>query len=203
MLKHKKALRSILSLLLIVYLVVVTPVSAFAESWDDSLIETTTTSEVIIGESDVIPQPRIPNWLVLDWDATATQVIISVQNVGVDTVDICSGTVYVENVYAGSFTITNIAPLSTRTATVNTSMKKCYENIVVNYYGVDGGTEFAEGSSPGHREIPSSLSSIWQQGSFSTTYASINYHFSTHGAEVGTTNIVDYATKAKNYRNSV
>ncbi len=160
-------------------------------------------SEWIIGGADEKPESRIPNLLNIDWDATATQVIIYVQNVGVDTVDTFAGRVIVENGTPVYFSTYSIAPLTTRTITVTVNMQQCYEDIVVYYYGIDGGTEFGAGSSPGHREIPSSLSSLWVQGNSPTLYDSINYHYGKHAAEVGSTNIVDYATKAANYRASV
>lgn len=200
--KTNRFIRIALSLMLVLILCVTSSVSVFAAETNSSN-EHPNSSEWIIGSADEKPQSRIPNWLNIDWDATATQILIYVQNVGVDTVDIFSGTVTVEDGTPVPFTALNIAPLTTRTITVTVNMQQCYEDIVVKYYAVDGGTEFGEGSSPGHREIPSSLSSLWVKGSFSTVYGSINYHYSTHGAEVGSTNIVDYATKASTYRSAV
>lgn len=125
------------------------------------------------------------------------------RNAGIDTVDIFSGTVTVENGTPIPFTALNIAPMENRTITVSVNMKKCYEDIIVKYYGVDGGTEFAEGASPGHREIPSNLSSLWTKGNSATVYKAIEQHFTKHGSEVSTSNIVDCATKTANYRAAV
>lgn len=203
MLKSNRLIRSVFSMMLIFVLLIGSSVNAFALAEANTTVEYTDPSGWIIGTSDEQPESRIPNWINIDWDATATQILIKVQNIGVDTVDLFSGTVTVENGTPIPFTTSNIAPLTTRIITVATNMQKCYENIVVKYYGIDGGVEFDEGSSSGHREIPSSLSSLWVQGSFSTRYDSINYHYSTHGAEVGSTNIVDYATKASSYRAAI
>ena len=82
-------------------------------------------------------------------------------------------------------------------------MTRCDERITVSFYGVDGKREFGKGSSNGSRKIPSSLSSLWNKGTFKSVYDSINYHYSKHHNEVGTNDIVSYATKAQNYRNSV
>lgn len=200
--KTNRFIKVTLSILLVLTLGITSLISVFAteNTFDDEYLGA---SEWIIGRADEKPQPHIPNWLNIDWNATATQVLICVQNVGVDTVDIFSGTVTVENGVPIHFKALNLAPFTKRTITVNVDMQKCYENIVVNYYAVDGGTEFAEGSSPGHREIPTSLSSLWVKGSFGSVYDSIDHHFSSHSAEVGSTDIVDYAEKAAIYRSAV
>lgn len=203
MIKRKHITKIVLSLFLVLMLLVTSSVSAFAASEQDYNNIQTDPTVGIIGGADENPEPRIPNWLNIDWDATATQILIYVRNVGIDTVDTFSGTVKVENGSSASFTAYNLAPFTTRTITVNLNMQKCYENIVVSYYAIDGGSEFGEGTSPGHREIPSSLSSLWLKGSFSTVYESINYHYSKHRTEVASTNIVDYATKASTYRSAV
>ncbi len=195
-------IKTTLSLLLILILCITSSVSVFAAELDFNN-EYPDSSEWVIGSADEKPESRIPNVLTIDWDATATHIIIYVRNIGVDTVDTFTGTVSIENVVTNSFSTYSIAPLTTRTITVPANMQQCYEDIVVNYYGIDGGVEFGAGSSPGHREIPASLSSLWVKGSRPTIYDSINYHYDTHAAEVGSTNIVDYATKAANYRASV
>lgn len=195
-------IKATLSLMLVLILCITSSISVFAAE-SNTNNQYPDSSEWIIGSADEKPEARIPNVLTIDWDATATHIIIYVRNVGVDTVDTFAGTVYVENVIANTFSTYSIAPLSTRTITVPVSMQQCYEDIVVNYYGIDGGVEFGAGSSPGHREIPASLSPLWVKGSRPTIYDSINYHYGKHAAEVGSTNIVDYATKAANYRASV
>lgn len=43
----------------------------------------------------------------------------------------------------------------------------------------------------------------WQQGSFTTRGASLEYHFIKHGKEVGATNLVTYLNLAIDYRNQV
>lgn len=203
MCKTNRYISTVLSLTLVLILLFTSSISVFAATETTSNNEYPDSSEWIIGGADEKPEARIPNLLVVDWDATATQIIIYVQNVGVDTVDTFAGTVTVESGTPISFITYSIAPLTTRTITVTANMQQCYEDIVVDYYAIDGGTEFGSNSSPGHREIPATLSSLWVQGSFSTLYGSINYHYATHGAEVGSTNIVDYATKASTYRAAV
>jgi len=64
-------------------------------------------------------------------------------------------------------------------------------------------SEFGKGSSPGHREIPSNLSSSWHRGSFSTVYDSINYHFNKHKAGVGSTNICAYVRSAQGFKSNL
>lgn len=157
----------------------------------------------IIGQSDIAPTPKVPNVLTVTWVASANQVIISVKNVGVDTVDLFAGSVTVKGGNKSSFSASNLKPLTTRQVTVNINMTKCYEDIVVSYYGIDAGKEFGQGSSSGHRELPSDLTSLWLMGTFSSVYASINYHYSKHHAEVNANDIQTYTTKAKNYRNAV
>ena len=149
------------------------------------------------------PTGRIPNMLVVDWKATATQILIYVKNCGVDTVDAFYGTVKVINGSSKSFSAYNLKAFKTTTIKVNINMTRCDERITVSFYGVDGKREFGKGSSNGSRKIPSSLSSLWNKGTFKSVYDSINYHYSKHHNEVGTNDIVSYATKAQNYRNSV
>lgn len=125
------------------------------------------------------------------------------KNIGIDTVDKFAGTVAISGGESKSFSAVNLKPLTTRQITVNINMKKCYENITVSYYATDGGKDFGSGSSPGHREIPSNLSSLWGQGSSASVYAAIEYHFGKNGREVAASDIVTYATKAKTYRDQV
>lgn len=159
------------------------------------------------GENDPInridPTGNVPNTLILNWVASATQVVISVKNIGIDTVDLCAGTINVKEGTSKSFSITNIQPFKTKTIYVNINMVKCREDITIPFYGKDGGKEFGKGTSTGHREIPSDLSSVWVKGSFSSIHNSINHHYNKHHSEVASSNIVDYATKAKKYRDTV
>jgi len=199
---RKKNYKECVFMLLVVILFIVPSVNLRASEVNHNT-EYYSFSDGIIGKADEIQQSRFPNWLIFDWEATATQIIIYVHNIGLDTVDTISGTVTVENGTPIPFTAYNIAPLEEREIIVYVNMRLCYENIVVNYSAVDGGEDFGSGYSTGHREIPLTLSSIWVRGSFNSVYESINYHFYNHASEVGTTNIVEYATKAGIYRSLV
>ncbi len=174
--------------------------------------ETDIRSSEIIGQSEDVNECNIqrsakysilPNKLNIYWVASSTQIIITVQNVGIDTVDTFKGMVSIDKGVKKPFSSFKLKPLETRNIKVNINMTKCYESITVSYYAIDGSTAFGQGSSPGHREIPSNLSNLWSKGTFNKIYSSINYHFSKHHAEVGANDIVSYATKAKNYRNVV
>lgn len=161
--------------------------------------------DVIIGKSEISATPglaRVPNLLTVNWVASETQVIISVFNTGIDTVDTFAGTVKTGST-SKAFTATKLAPLTTKTITVNINMLKCYEDITVDYYGIDGKTEFGKGRSTGHREMPANLSSSWHQGSFSSVYDSINYHFNKHKSGVGSSNICAYVRSAQGFKSNL
>ncbi len=195
-----KGINKVISIILMVALLITFTVTA-----DAVTVKTVATAKhKIIGQSDdIYKSSRIPNLLNINWVASATQVIISVHNTGIDTVDTFKGTVSVKSGTSKNFTALKLKPFETRQIKVNINMKKCYESITVSYYAIDGGKDFGKGSSPGHREIPSNLSNLWHKGTFKDIHSSINYHFNKHHSEVGANDIVTYATKAKNYRNTV
>lgn len=170
----------------------------------DSAIEPTVScDDQIIGHSASVQATRASNILTVDWVASATQVIITVTNNGNDTADTFAGTVAVQRGSSKSFSAANLAPLSSRTIYVDLNMQNCYETITVSYYRLKGSSKSARGSLRGYREIPSTLSSCWHPGTFDTAHDSMNYHYKKHKLEVGSTNIVDYATKAAGYRTEV
>lgn len=184
MIKKNQFMRKALSMMLILVMIFAPSINVYANNEPVSSSNNFDSVELIVGNADKQQEVRIPNWLNIDWDATASKIFIYVRNVGIDTVDIFSGTVTVENGTPIPFTALNIAPMENRTITVSVNMKKCYEDIIVKYYGVDGGTEFAEGASPGHRERPSNLSSLWTKGNSAAVYKAIEQHFTKHGSEV-------------------
>jgi len=159
-------------------------------------------SNEIIGWSKPVPSPKIPNLLIVNWTATESTVVITVFNGGIDTVDTFAGTVKI-GTNSTPFTSSNLAPLSTKTITVNVNMLKCHEDITVNSYGIDGGSEFGKGTTTGSRDMPSTLSSSWHQGTFASVSASIEYHFGKHKAGVGSTNICAYVRSAQGFKSNL
>lgn len=149
------------------------------------------------------PTGQIPNILNTTWVATSTQIIIYVKNLGVDTVDSFYGTVQVKNGSKKSFSAYNLRAFTTRTIKVNLNMTTCSESITISYYAVDGGKEFGKAKSTGSRKLPTSLTSLWNKGTFKTVADSINYHFNKHHYEVGAYDIQTYTQKASDYRSSV
>ncbi len=196
-------LKTTLALLLALIFCSTLSISVFAASDNTFGNECLYSPECIIGTSDKGLETRIPNIINVDWSATESEIIISVQNIGVDTVDSFTGTVNIESDTPIPFSIYKIKPLDTVTINVDANMSRCYESIVVNYCAIDGENEIGAGTSPGHRQMPTLFSSVWVKGTYPTIEYSINDHYKRHGKEVGSTNIVDYARKAYNYRASV
>lgn len=190
-----------LSLILICVMMIftVSAVSSFAAG--DQNYE-----NVIIGRAEVSDSPNtranlLPNQLVIDFDATATSVILKFKNIGLDSIGTITATVTIGNTKK-SVSVLKAKPGTTQ-KTVNINMKKCHEDISVYTVASDGGDSIGSSTTKGSRDIPSDLLNIWHRGSFSSASASLNYHFGRHGSEVGTFNIVSYSQSAKNFKNNL
>lgn len=147
----------------------------------------------------------IPNVIVLDWQASSTQIFISIDNYGIDTVDSVTGTISVAGGTSKTFAAYNVSPIGTRRVTVNLNMTKVYEDITISFVGKDGGDQVDSGTSHGHRAVPEYLKNVWLSGTFPSVDASINYHFSKHHNDYGVraADIQTYLEKATNYRTRV
>ncbi len=201
--KSNKILSIVLAITLFLSISITTS-ALTKENENNDVIGSDIRSTEIIGQSENVNKySLLPNKLNIYWVASSTQVIITVQNVGIDTVDTFKGMVSIDKGVKKPFSTYKLKAFETRNIKVNINMTKCYESITVSYYAKDGNTAFGQGSSPGHREIPSNLSNLWSKGTFKNIYSSINYHFSKHHTEVSANDIVSYATKAKNYRTVV
>ena len=143
----------------------------------------------------------LPNRLKIDFDATATSVILKFKNIGVDSIDTITATVTIGSTKK-SVTVLKAKP-GTTLKTVNINMKKCHEDISVYTVASDGGDSIGSSTTKGSRDIPSDLLNIWHRGSFSSASASLNYHFGKHGSGVGASNIVSYAQSAKNFKGNL
>lgn len=161
---------------------------------------------MIIGRAEVndLPETRanlLPNRLQIDFDATATSIILKFKNIGVDSIDTITATVTIGSTKK-SVTVLKAKP-GTTLKTVNINMKKCHEDISVYTVAADGGDSIGSSTTKGSRDIPSDLLNMWHRGSFSSASASLNYHFGKHGSGVGTSNIVSYAQSAKNFKSNL
>lgn len=161
-------------------------------------------SELIIGEGEnkTDKETRAGHTVYVDWIASASDIYINFINQGVDSIFSCSGTVTINDRAPIPFTVTNLLPFIKKNITVSAEMKECEENIKVEILVIDGASS-GTGIVSGDREIPYELSSVWNRGTFNSIYESIDYHFETHGDEVCSPNIVDYATKAYDYAGEV
>lgn len=151
-----------------------------------------------------IPQNRsniLPNYLTIDFDATAESVILKFTNYGLDAIDSIKATVKIGNV-SKSIVVLNAAPGTTR-RTVYINMKKCYEKISVYTVAKDGGDAIGTSTTNGSRKIPSNLLDMWHKGSFSSPSDSLNYHFRKHGDTLGIANIVSYVRSADAFRRNL
>lgn len=66
-----------------------------------------------------------------------------------------------------------------------------------------GGDTIGTTTTPGKRDLPSSLVNLWHKGSFGSAEASINYHFKIHGSELRISNIRSYVENAQNFRGNL
>lgn len=130
-----------LSLVIICVMMIITVSVVPSFAADDQNYE-----NAIIGRAEVsdVPKARanlLPNRLLIDFDATATSVILKFKNIGVDSIDTITATVTVGDTKK-SVTVLKAKPGTTQ-KTVNINMKKCHEDISVYTVAADGGTASA------------------------------------------------------------
>ena len=143
----------------------------------------------------------LPNWLIIDYDATATSIILKFTNVGVDSIDSVIGKVEIGSSIR-KFSLSNVKPgMSTHTVYIN--MTKCHEDIKVYTVAMDGGDSLGTSETPGERNIPNNLLNLWARGSFLTNEACLEYHFMIHSGELGISNIVSYVNSAQSFRSNL
>lgn len=158
--------------------------------------------EIIGGPNDSETSTySLPNWLVLDWDATENGIYLYFTNVGVDSIDVVSGTISTGNT-TKSFSY-NTVTLGTHTYYISLPIKTCSESITINYYATDGGDSIGASTSYGSRAISSTLINMWTTGSQDSRVACLNYHYRVHGTEVGALNIAAYVRLADLVRNNI
>ena len=157
-------------------------------------------SELIIGEGEnkTEKETRAGHIVYVSWIASASDIYINLTNQGTDSIFSCSGIITINDRAPIPFSVNNLLPFVKKTITVSAEMKECEENIEVEILVIDG-VSSGLGIVSGDREIPYELSSVWNRGGYDSIYESIDYHFSKHGEEVNSANIVDYATKAYEY----
>lgn len=143
----------------------------------------------------------LPNRLVVDYSASATKIFITYTNIGLDAID----TVYSTVAIGGAIRSVHpfVAKVGVTSKTVSFDMRKCHEDISVKTVAMDGGDTIGTTTTPGKRDLPSSLVNLWHKGSFGSAEASINYHFKIHGSELGISNIRSYVESAQNFRGNL
>lgn len=140
----------------------------------------------------------LPNSMTFDWVATENSIIIYITNMGLDSVDLVSGTIKTGNI-TKSFAFSKVS-IGTSTYSVTVPIKSCHENISIYFNAVDGGDTFGSTTSYGSRDIPNGLLYKWAAGSFSSKSKSLDYHFKKHGYEVFAHNICAYVRLADYFR---
>ena len=155
-----------LSLVIICVMMIITVSVVPSFAADDQNYE-----NAIIGRAEVsdVPKARanlLPNRLLIDFDATATSVILKFKNIGVDSIDTITATVTVGDTKK-SVTVLKAKPGTTQ-KTVNINMKKCHEDISVYTVAADGGDSIGSSTTKGSRDIPSDLLNMWNRGGFSS-----------------------------------
>lgn len=143
----------------------------------------------------------LPNVLEVDYDATATSIILKFTNIGLDSIDSVSGTVTAGS-QQKSFSLTMVKP-GTTSHTVTINMLQCHEEISVYTIARDGGDGIGSSTTPGERNIPSNLLSQWHDGGRGSAENNLNYHFSKHHSGLGISNIVSYANSAQSFRSNL
>ena len=143
----------------------------------------------------------IPNLLTVDYDATATSIILKFTNWGVDSIDTVSGTVTIGN-KTEEFFLTRVKPGVTR-ETVTINMLECHEDISVCTVAMDGGDAVGSSTTDGERNIPNNLLEQWHPGGRGSAANNLNYHFDKHRRRLGISNIVSYASSAEGFRSNL
>ena len=159
---------------------------------------------IIIGHADSEALTRdnlLPNWLIIDFDATATSINIKFTNIALDSIDSVSAIVTVGNVSKSILPFR--AGIGTTEKTVNIDMKRCHETIKVYTTAKDGGDDIGTSTTTGSRDMPSILLDLWHQGSFPSVSDSLNYHFEEHASSMGISNIVSYVNSAQGFRGNL
>jgi hypothetical protein len=166
-------------------------------------------SDEIIGRSDTAKSNTtqnsettavLPNYISLYWTATENSIDLQIRNLGVDTLDFVMGTIY-----AGDKTYNFSVPavhVGMTQYSVFAPIQKCYENITVSYYGVDG-PAFGHNDVTGSRQMPYELLNLWGNGSFVSIEQCLDYHYYRHGLEVGAINICAYVRLADYFRDNL
>lgn len=143
----------------------------------------------------------LPNWLLIDFDATATSITVKFNNIALDSIDSVTAIVTIGNT---SKTIPAFkATIGLTQKTVNIDMKKCHETIKVYITAIDGGDDIGSSITTGSRDIPSTLLNLWHQGSFPSASECLNYHFKKHASDIGISNIVSYVQSAQGFRSNL
>ncbi len=88
---------------------------------------------------------------------------------------------------------------SSKTKTISVPLKTCYDTVS-NKVSVDGS---ASRDMSVARRISLVCVAKWFRGTFGTAEASIDYHFSKHGSEVGVSNVEAYVLKAMAFQKSL
>ena len=138
------------------------------------------------------------NRITLDWVATENSIIFYIDNFGIDAVDSVSCVIDTGNLKK-SFDFYKVG-IGTNTYSVSVPLKTCHESISIKYYATDGGDSIARATSYGSRDIQTGLLNKWGKGSFVSKAKCLEYHFKTHGKEVGATTISSYVRLADTFR---
>lgn len=198
----KKFLSFILSLVIIFTL----SVPAFAaETTTSNAYLPTAENTTLTLESDQT-QTKVPNGVPIDVIAKVdgTGVKVQVGNVGIDGLDNVTVTATATG-YAKPKTQSGyVPPIIGRTFEFNFPYIDCNTTYNVTVDIVDGsGTKQVTGTAKLTWTEENLKYAHWHKGSSATRAASLEYHFSKHGSEVGATNLVEYLNFANIYRDQV
>ena len=157
-------------------------------------------------KSNESPMPRVPNGIPIEVIAKVdgTGVKVKVGNIGVDGLDNVTVTVTATG-YAKSKTQSSyVPPIVGKTFDFYIPYIKCNTTYNVTIDVVDGsGTKHLTGTAKLTWSEDDLKNAHWHRGTSSTRAASLEYHFSKHGSEVGATNLVEYLNFANSYRDQV
>ena len=151
-------------------------------------------------------RPRVPNAIPIDVIAKVdgTGVKVNVGNVGVDGLDNVKVTVTATGYANPKTQSAYVPPIIGKTFDFDFPYIRCNTIYNVTIDVVDGsGTKHLTGTAKLTWSEDNLKNAHWNRGSSSTRAASLEYHFSKHGSEVGATNLVEYLNFANSYRDQV
>ncbi len=142
------------------------------------------------------------NWVKFPTTSNEKEVIIKIENTGTSSLDNVKINVQCAETGLGTTKTLSNVKVGTTTVNIGLEMLVASETIKVKFTATEKGTTKTTDTTI-TRKISATHLNKWNKGSFSSSAASLNYHFKKHGSGVGATNIVQYHNKADAFRQNL